>query len=309
LDIIPTIVAALSFGAVAALVIVTGQYYIAYVQLQRRLPAPIPSASSNPFMVAPPAGLPRFIARFIADKQIGGDQANRGKLRRELLRAGYFGAEAVNIYIVARIASALLSPILAYVFIATAAGQFSWLFKGAFVAVVAMIGVAAPGAYISRRQRQLAQQFRLVFPDLLDLLVVCVDAGLGLDAAFDRVRPEIAKRSRELGQNLELMSAEIRAGRSMTEGLESLAERLGLEEAGSLVGMLRQSIELGSDVADALRVFSDEMREKRLLRAEEAANKLTVKMVLPLGLFIFPVVLLVVMLPVMIKLVGVLGKG
>jgi tight adherence protein C len=95
----------------------------------------------------------------------------------------------------------------------------------------------------------------------------------------------------------------------MTEALESLAERLGLEEAGSFVGMLRQSIELGSDVSDALRVFSDEMREKRLLRAEEAANKLTVKMVLPLGLFIFPVVLLVVMLPVMIKLLGVLGKG
>ena len=137
-------------------------------------------------------------------------------------------------------------------------------------------------------------------------MIVCVDAGLSLEAAFDRVRSEIAKRSRELGMNLEMMGAEMRAGRSTVEALESLADRLGLEEAGSFVSMLRQSIELGSDVGDALRVFSDEMRDRRLLRAEEAANKLSVKLVLPLGLFIFPVVLLVIMLPVVIKLSTVL---
>jgi tight adherence protein C len=88
-----------------------------------------------------------------------------------------------------------------------------------------------------------------------------------------------------------------------------LADRLGLDEAGSFVAMLRQSIELGSDIGDALRVFSDEMRDKRLLRAEEKANKLSVKMVIPLGLFIFPVVLLVTILPVMIKLMRVIGNG
>ena len=147
---------------------------------------------------------------------------------------------------------------------------------------------------------------RLVFPDFLDLLVVCVDAGLTIDAAFERVRGEIGKRSRVLGLNFELMGAEMRAGRSIIEALTSLADRLDLDEAASFVSMLRQSIALGSDVGDALRAFSDEMREKRLLRAEEAANKLTVKMVLPLGLFIFPVVLLVVMLPVLIKLLAVL---
>ena len=102
------------------------------------------------------------------------------------------------------------------------------------------------------------------------------------------------------------MGAEMRAGRSAVEALGSLAERLGLEEAKAFVSMIRQSMELGTDVGEALRVFSDEMREKRLLRAEEVANKLSVKMVLPLGLFIFPVVLLVVMLPVMIKLLTVL---
>ena len=145
-----------------------------------------------------------------------------------------------------------------------------------------------------------------MFPNVLDLLVVCVDAGLTLDSAFDRVKPEVLKQNHEFGINLEIMGAEMRAGRSMIEALETLSDRLGLEEAGSFVSILRQSIELGSDVSDALRVFSDEMRDKRLLRAEEAASKLSVKMVLPLGLFIFPVVLLVVLLPVMIKLMAVL---
>ena len=103
-----------------------------------------------------------------------------------------------------------------------------------------------------------------------------------------------------------MMGAEIRAGRSMISGARFLSDRLGLDEATSLTTMLRQSIEFGSDVSDSLRVFSDEMREKRLLRAEETANKLSVKMVLPLGVFIFPVVLLVIMLPVIIKLLSIL---
>ena len=152
----------------------------------------------------------------------------------------------------------------------------------------------------------LTGQFRLLFPDFLDLLVVCADAGLTIEAAFERVRAEVGRRSHAFGMNLQMMGAEIRAGRGMVEALVSLADRLDLDEATSFVGMLRQSIELGSDVGDALRVFSEEMRDKRLLRAEEAANKLSVKLVLPLGLFIFPVVLLVVMLPVLIKMLAIL---
>jgi len=98
------------------------------------------------------------------------------------------------------------------------------------------------------------------------------------------------------------MQAEVRAGRSTIDALESLAERLAMDEANSFVLVLRQSLELGSDIGDTLRVFSDEMRDKRVLRAEESANKLPVKMSLPLGLFIFPVVLLVVTLPVGIRM-------
>jgi tight adherence protein C len=172
------------------------------------------------------------------------------------------------------------------------------------IAIAGALGIFAPDAFLSRKRRQLEVQYRTVFPDILDLLVVCVDAGLSVEAALNRITGEITKRSRNFGINLAIMSAEMRAGRSFVDALGSMADRLIIPEARSLVALLRQSQEIGSDVGEALRVFSDEMRDKRLLRAEEQANKLAVKMTLPLALFIFPVVLMVVMLPVVIRIMA-----
>ena len=300
-DLVPFLFAALAFGTVAAVVFVLGQYFAHRAQMARRLPA------SSRWLGAPAGRQSRGIFAIAAKLYPKSRQgAFREKTRRELLRAGFFGTEAVDAYLFARLFTIVAFPFLSLIAIGFFPPGTPMLASVILVLLAIFVAVAGPNAYLARRRRLLVRQFRLIFPDFLDLLVVCVDAGLTLDAAFDRVRGEIGKRSSALGMNLELMGAEIRAGRSMIEGLTSLADRLDLDEAGSFVSMLRQSIELGSDVADALRVFSDEMREKRLLRAEEAANKLTVKMVLPLGLFIFPVILLVVMLPVMIKLMTVL---
>jgi tight adherence protein C len=306
-DLALLLVPALSFMAVAAVVLVLGRQYATYVKIQRRLPA----APHMPGLAigAPPEGLQAFIVRHFDAKRFGFDVAARDKLRRELIKAGYFGPYAVNDYIFLRLAAVIVLPLLVYVPTVLFGPAMPTLLRIGLVSAAVLIAIAAPDAWLARRQRLLAQRYRQIFPDMLDLLVVCVDAGLGLDAAFERIRGEIAKQSRALGMNLELMGAETRAGRSMIEALESLADRLGLEEAGSFVTMLRQSIELGSDVGDALRVFSDDMRDKRLLRAEEAANKLSVKIVLPLGLFIFPVVLMVIMLPVVVRLMAVLGPG
>ena len=300
-DFVPLLFAALAFGSVAAVVFVLGQYYVTRAQMERRLPVlpRPPSAPAEPRL----GSVYAIAAKIYPEGRVG---RFREKIRRKLLRAGFFRTDAVDISLFARLLSIIGIPGV----ILVATGFFPAGTPTALSVILLLVGVfvavAGPDAYLARRHRLLVRQFRLIFPDFLDLLVVCVDAGLTLDGAFERVRGEIAKRSPALGMNLELMGAEMRAGRSMVEALSSLADRLGLDEAGSFVSMLRQSIELGSDVADALRVFSDEMREKRLLRAEEAANKLTVKMVLPLGLFIFPVVLLVVMLPVMVKLLTVL---
>jgi tight adherence protein C len=305
-DLAPILVPTLSFAAVAAIVLVLGHHFATQAQMQRRLPAQAaPDVPSEP----PPRGIDAFVLRHFSEARFGIKAAMHEKLRRKLLDAGYFGRQAVNYYLLARVASLIAIPVLAYVASEMAAPQASGFLRLMVLSLALLIGAAAPDFYLVRRQRALAARYRQAFPDLLDLLVVCVDAGLSLEAAFDRVTGEMSKRSRELGMHLEIMAAEIHAGRSTVEALEALADRLGLDEAGSFVAMMRQSIELGSDVGDALRVFSDEMRDKRLMRAEEKANKLSVKMVIPLGLFIFPVVLLVSILPVMIKLMKVIGGG
>src|SRR5207249_11636241 len=193
-----------------------------------------------------------------------------------------------------------------YLFVQHFAANSEWYLKFGLVAVVMLVAVLGPDSYIARRKRKLLAGYRIDFPDMLDLIVVCVDAGLSLEAALDRISREISRQNRHLGINLALMGVEMRAGRSTIDALGSLADRIIIDEARSLVAMLRQSIELGTDVGDALRVYSDEMRDRRLLRAEERANQLPVKMVGPLGLCIFPVSLGLVMLPVIIRLISVL---
>lgn len=230
----------------------------------------------------------------------------RAELRRELIRAGFFHADAIKYYIFARLASVAILTITSYLFIEQFLYDSEWYLKFGLVAIVILLAALGPDAYIARRKRKLQESFRIAFPDMLDLMVVCVDAGLNLEAALDRISEQMAQQNRYLGTNLQIMGAETRAGRSMTDALASLADRLGLDEAHSLVAILRQSIELGTDVGEALRVFADEMRDRRLMRAEERANELPVKMVGPLGLFIFPVILGLVMLPVILRLLTVL---
>jgi tight adherence protein C len=249
-----------------------------------------------------------LLAGKIDEQKFGINSVLRAKIRRELVRAGYFSDEAVRNYVLAKFTAVILLPILAYLFSEIFVGPFGYL-NLIIVAGSAFIAISGPDAFVARAQRHLQHQFRIVFPDLLDMLVVCIDAGLSLDASFGRIRPEVEKRSRALGVNLEILGSETRAGRSTPDALDHFADRVNLDEVSAFVLALRQSIELGTDIADALRVFSDEMRGRRLLRAEENANKLPVKMVIPLGACIFPVILLSMMLPVVIRFLSVMGKG
>jgi tight adherence protein C len=305
LEAAPILVPALSFATVAALVFMLGRYWIIQLETHRRLSA---TTASDLGDGRSSRVLHALVGRYFDDKRFRSNDAHREKLRRRLLDAGYFNAEAATYYFFARVTCALGFAILigiAQSFLPSTPTAARVL----LVVLALLIGMATPDVYLARRRRFLSRRYRQVFPNFLDLLVVCIDAGLSLQAAFERVANQVSKQCRELGTHLDIMRAEIRAGRSIVEALDAFADRLHLDEAGSLVAMLRQSIELGSDVGDALRVFGDEMREKRLLRAEETANKLSVKMVIPLGLFIFPVVLLVTILPVVIKLLKVMGGG
>jgi tight adherence protein C len=305
-ELAPIVVVLLAFGAVAAAVYGVGRYLNIYMQVQRRLP--VTGLGDEPQSGYSTSRLQAFITKHFDERRFGVDNTLRGKLRRELVKAGFFRNDALNIYIFARIALVVVLPTFTYIVMQVFFTDIPLLAKFAGLLVSLLIAILGADAYISRRQRTLTDGYRNVFPDLLDLLTVCVDAGLSLEAALDRVNGHIAKQNRELGLNLMMVTAEMRAGRSTVDALESFADRVGLDEARSLVLVLRQSVELGSDISEALHVFSDEMRSKRLLRAEEAANKLPVKMTLPMGLFIFPVILLVIMLPIAIRLGTVVFK-
>jgi tight adherence protein C len=300
------IVLLLLFGAVVAAVYAGGRYLNIYMQVQRRLPASGPGEESRGAQSV--SSLKAFITKNFDERRFGVDETLRGKLRRDLVRAGFFRNDALKFYIFSRIALVVVLPTLVYLIVETFFPAIPLLLKFSALLVSLLVAILGADAYLSRRHRILADGYRNVFPDFLDLITVCVDAGLSVEAALDRVTNHMAKQNRELGLNLMMISAEMRAGRGMIDSLESFADRLGLDEARSLVLVMRQSFELGSDISSALHVFSDEMRGKRLMRAEEAANKLPVKMVIPMGLFIFPVILMVIMLPIGLRLATVVFK-
>lgn len=293
--------AAAVFGAVFIVVLAVSSVMTRSVQVRRRL-AQQPAGYG---LVATPAAdrLRGFLARNVDERIFRLDQTARGRLRRELVRAGYFSAEAVPLYLTIRALVLIALPLAAYVTSVVLAPGAPEPLRIAFVAAIALLAFFLPKAFISRRERTTQRRYREGFPDMMDLLLVCVDAGLGLDSALERVALEMADTHRELGINLSLVGMEVRAGRGTMDALNSFADRAGIDEATSFATLLRQSSELGTSISQALRVYSDEMRDRRLSRAEERAGALPVKLVIPLGLSIFPVILAVVMLPLVLRLI------
>ena len=171
---------------------------------------------------------------------------------------------------------------------------------------MAAMGYLVPGMVLARMAKRRQHRIRLSLPDALDLLVVSVEAGLGLDQAIQRVADEIAFAHGELAEEMRLVNLELRAGKARAEALHNLAERTGVEDLSSLVAMLVQTDKFGTSIAQSLRVHSDVLRTKRRQRAEEAAAKTGVKMVFPLVFCIFPAIWVVTIGPAAIKIVEVI---
>jgi tight adherence protein C len=231
-----------------------------------------------------------------------GSEMRLSKVRRELIRAGYFTREAVAYYYLARFILAGLGAYLLHglgvVFAAsTPSGNLV-----ALALVGAAVGLLIPSLYVRRRHNLLHEQCRNGFPTFLDLLVVCSEAGLTPRAGIERVSREMTRTHPFLGANLFLMNLELRAGRPLVEAVEGLGRRISLDEVRSLGSLLHQTEELGSNLTTALRVFSEEMRARRFFRAEERAHSLPVKLVLPLAFFVFPGMLVVALMPVLIRM-------
>jgi tight adherence protein C len=224
------------------------------------------------------------------------------KIRRDMIRAGYFTKEAVFYYYLARIVSACLAAYLMSVAARLIVHDISVSSLVACMIVGAGAGLLLPALYMRQRQILLDQQCREGFPTFLDLLVVCSEAGLTPRAGIERISREIARTHPFLGANLFLMSLELRAGRPLVEAVEGLGRRVNLDEVRSFGSLLQQTEELGTNLTSTLRVFSEDMRARRFFRAEEKAYGLPVKMVLPLAIFVFPGMLVVALLPIIIRI-------
>ena len=164
------------------------------------------------------------------------------------------------------------------------------------------LGWLLPGFYLGNRTKTIMQENRSGFPDFMDLMGVCANAGMSMEAGLERVSRELADMYPTLGVHLQILCLEVRAGRSIEEALHALADRLDIAEVRAFATLLQQSKELGSSLSDALRVFSDDMRHKRLSMAEEKAYALPAKLSVPVTACILPVVLFVAILPVIIRI-------
>ncbi|MGA7461264.1 MAG: type II secretion system F family protein [Candidatus Korobacteraceae bacterium] len=213
------------------------------------------------------------------------------KLRQKLFAAGLREGSAVDTYFAIR----LLGPVVAIV-----AGTFIRSNTFFWIAGLMVAAYVAPDFWVDYRAHQRRERIRLGLPDALDLMVVCVDAGLAIDQALLRAGQELALSQPELSEEFIQISFEQRAGKPRIEAWQSMAERTQLDIVQSFVHMLGQTDRFGTPLVRALRVFADSVRQKRRQRAEELAAKTTVKLIFPLVLFIFPSIFIVLLGPAMI---------
>jgi tight adherence protein C len=232
--------------------------------------------------------------------------SNTSAVRVRLIQAGYPNAAAVPMYLGLRVALPAGLGMLAAVFMPTlgysaAATLIMSIYIGA-------MGYVLPSMTVRRSIKRRQKEMQKALPDALDMLVVSVEAGLGLNQALVRVSEEIDRISPVLSEQLGLVNLEIRAGTAREEALRNLADRTGLDDISSLVGMLIQTDRFGTSVAQALRVHADTMRTKRRQRAEEAAAKTTIKMIFPLVFCIFPALFVVILGPAVIQIMHALAR-
>jgi tight adherence protein C len=229
-------------------------------------------------------------------KILPGDTTNAPRTQLLMLRAGYRSSQAI----MAMRGFKVLTPV-AFVALVVVTGVYTWN-PFMLIPVAGALGYLFPEIFLSWRVNSRQHRLQRGLPDGLDLLVICVESGLGLDQALMKVAQEIRITHPELSEELQLVNLEMRIGKTRLEALRELGRRTGLEDIKSLVAMLIQTDRFGTSVAQSLRVFSDDLRIKRRQRAEEMSAKTSVKMVPPLVFFIFPALMVVILGPAVLTL-------
>lgn len=238
----------------------------------------------------------------IAKLSLPSEGWEKSQLRIRFMNAGYRSGIAPTLFFVAKTLLTFALPGLFVLYTTISGASFKPNTFLMLMVGLAALGYFLPNAFLARRIAYRKREIFESFPDAMDLIIVCVEAGLGLDAALARVGEEMHMRSPILGEELHLINLELRAGSSRERALRNLALRTGVEDIDMLVAMLVQSDRFGTSVADSLRVHADSLRTKRRLRAEEAAAKIAVKLLFPLIFFIFPSMLLVLLGPAFISI-------
>jgi tight adherence protein C len=226
------------------------------------------------------------------------------KLARTLIQAGYLKSTMPQMFQVIRLGCGALGGLIGAVVGIVVHDSASVLL---FALAGFGVGIFVPSYYVGRRARQRQNAIARQLSDVLDLLVVCVEAGLGLFEAIKVVGTESERQQQEIGRELALVTSEISAGATLGQALRNLAERTAVEDIRPLAATLIQSEQLGAQIAPALHASSDALRTRRRLRAEEAAQRTTIKILFPLVLFVLPAMLLVIVGPAIIQIMHTLG--
>jgi tight adherence protein C len=224
-------------------------------------------------------------------------------VRRRLIAAGFTAPHAPRVYTLIRLVLVILLPALVGVQFWASSASTSLVTLYFAIVIAAAVGLYLPVVFVrtvaARRQEEIINDF----PDALDLMLVCVEAGLGLEAAFDRVGMEMTESHPRIAEQLGSVVLEMRAGRNREDALRRMADRAGADEIRAFATLLIQSMKLGSSVAQTLRIYASEMRERRRLRAEEKAHRLPVLLSIPLVTCMLPVMIGVLMLPASIRVI------
>jgi tight adherence protein C len=300
----------LAFGACTLLVLGLGKLLTQHRVRQRlrrsvaHLPPP-PKLQNLPKLRAPAwQAVVASLSRLSVPQ--GGWQDSQRRLK--FVRAGFREASAAQAYYAFKTTFSLVLPLLLALVLTLWWPVTHYSQLALSVVLLAVAGYYLPDLYLRFRTHRRAKEMRDTLPDLIDLLVICTESGLGMDAAINRVSREIARSSKTLAEEFYLAALEIRAGAGRTAALKNLALRVDLEDLHSLVSMLVQADRFGTSLADSLRIHSDVMRTQRMQRAEEIAAKVPVKMLIPLIFFIFPSLLTVLIGPAVIQIAEIFSK-
>lgn len=232
--------------------------------------------------------------------------AEAKKLQKQLMQAGFRSQSAPGVFRAMQLATMAGFPAIVALICALLArplnGALFWILA-AFI-----VGFFLPRYALVRMIRSRQQLVRWGLADALDLMVISIEAGLGLNAAMMKVSSELKEVHPDISEEFELANLEIRVGRERDEALRNLADRTGVEDLRSLVAMLIQTDRFGTSIAKAIRAFSDSLRTKRRQRAEQAAQKAAVKLLFPLACFLFPTLFIAILGPAALQLMDTLGK-